>query len=735
MPVFYGVLKKKLNMRTIILILVLTNISFPLLAQQSIKGTVNDLSGEPIPGANVYLEKSFEGATAGVDGNFEISTSLQGSQVVIVSCIGYEMQKLSINVSEDNSSLNIVMKEAISALDAVVITAGAFDTNDRSRSEVLKPLDIVSTAGATADVTGVLNTLPGTQKVGETGKLFVRGGSSWETGTYIDGLKVAEPYNPSPEGIPSRFRFSPFLFNGTFFSTGGYSAEYGQALSSVLVLNTKDQLIRDQTDISLMSVGGGISHSKMLKKGSLFGELNYTNLTPYYGLVPQKTNWLEEPESINGTFFYRMNGDKGKVFKVYSNYEGSDFSLKQEYPNPGDGLKKISVRNDYLRNQVSYRALLNDDWGITGGVSYAFQNKKTGLEADRVHEKLHDISGKVVLDHESTDKIGLKGGIELNNTTYTETYDPDTSNVLYKLSYDQTIVAGFAEADIHLSTRLLTRIGARYEYLTDKKQHFIDPRVSLAYKTGEHEQVSVAFGTFHQTPYQEYYRVNPRLDQEKASHIILNFQHSVNNKTFRVEAYRKVYDNLVKISKGPEYESSSYSNNGSGYANGIEFFWRDASSVENLDYWLSYSFIDSEKNYLSHPYRATPSTISKHTFSLVLKYFITKLRSQLGVTFSASSGRPYDNPDKEGFNESMTKPYVDLGVNWSFLLKPNIIIHGSVSNVTGSRQVFGYNFSNVVDPSGNHNYVVVEPPAKRFFFLGCFISLSKDKQANILNNL
>jgi outer membrane cobalamin receptor len=722
-------------MRTIILFLVLLNISFPLFAQHTIKGTVQNVAGEPIPGANIYMEESFEGATAGVDGDFEISSSLQGNQIVIASCIGYEMQKLSINVSENNLCLNIVMKEAISALDAVVITAGAFDTNDRSRSEVLKPLDIVTTAGATADVPGVLNTLPGTQKVGETGKLFVRGGSSWETGTYIDGLKVAEPYNPSPVGIPSRFRFSPFLFNGTFFSTGGYSAEYGQALSSVLVLNTKDQLIRDQTDISLMSVGGGISHSKMLKKGSLFGELNYTNLTPYYCLIPQKTHWLEEPESINGTFFYRMNGEKGEVFKVYSNYEGSDFSLEQEYPNPDDGLKKISVRNDYLRNQVSYRALLNDDWGITGGVSYTFQNKKTDLETDRVREKLHDISGKVVLDHESTNKIGLKGGVELNNTNYNEQYDPDTSDVLYKLSFDQLIVAGFAEADIHLSTRLLTRIGARYEYLADKKQHFVDPRVSLAYKTGEHEQVSIAYGTFHQTPYQEYYRINPNLDQEKASHIIFNFQHSVNNKTFRIEAYRKVYDNLVKISEGFVYEASTYTNSGDGYANGIEFFWRDAHSIENLDYWLSYSFIDSEKKYLSHPYGTTPSTISKHTFSLVSKYFITKLRSQLGVTFYTSSGRPYNDPDKEGFNESMTKPYVDLGVNWSFLLKPNIIIHGSVSNVTGSKQVFGYNFSNADNPSGNHNRVAVEPPAKRFFFLGCFISLSKDKQANILNNL
>ena len=99
-----------------------------------------------------------------------------------------------------------------------------------------------------------LSTLPGTQKIGETEGLFVRGGSASETKTVIDEMVVENPFFSSVPDIPSRGRFSPMLFKGTFFSTGGYSAQYGQALSSVLVLKTQDLAPKTQTAISLMAV-------------------------------------------------------------------------------------------------------------------------------------------------------------------------------------------------------------------------------------------------------------------------------------------------------------------------------------------------------------------------------------------------------------------------------------------------------------------------------------------------
>ena len=73
------------------------------------------------------------------------------------------------------------------------------------------------------------------------GDYFVRGGDAGETQIFIDGIRVFTPYSPTTNNSPTRGRYSPFLFDGITFSTGGYSAEYGQALSSVLLLSTIDE--------------------------------------------------------------------------------------------------------------------------------------------------------------------------------------------------------------------------------------------------------------------------------------------------------------------------------------------------------------------------------------------------------------------------------------------------------------------------------------------------------------
>jgi len=80
-------------------------------------------------------------------------------------------------------------------------------------------------------------------------------------------FRVAQPYDASTNNLPTRGRFSPFLFSGISFSTGGYSAEYGEALSSVLLLNTLDEPDQNKTDIALMTVGlGNRQYTEMEKK-------------------------------------------------------------------------------------------------------------------------------------------------------------------------------------------------------------------------------------------------------------------------------------------------------------------------------------------------------------------------------------------------------------------------------------------------------------------------------------
>ncbi|PKP16321.1 MAG: TonB-dependent receptor, partial [Bacteroidetes bacterium HGW-Bacteroidetes-23] len=255
-------------------------------AQTEISGKITDEKGIAIPGANIYLEGTYDGASSDESGNFTFSTSEIGNKTIVISFLSFETFKKEIDVTNFKNQ-TIKLRESVNTLDAVIVTAGTFEAGDKARVSVLKPLDIVTTAGAAGDIIGALNTLPGTQTVGESGRLFVRGGEADETQTFVDGLRVAQPYGATAQNLPTRGRFSPFLFNGISFSTGGYSAEFGEALSSVLTLNTIDEPTQEQTDISLMTVGLGIGNTQKWNKNSLTFNAAYINLEPYQKLIPQ----------------------------------------------------------------------------------------------------------------------------------------------------------------------------------------------------------------------------------------------------------------------------------------------------------------------------------------------------------------------------------------------------------------------------------------------------------------
>src|SRR6056297_435659 len=273
--------------QTIFLILLKLSI---LNAQHTISGTVTDSEKNPIAGANVYLEGTYDGGTTDENGRFRFETEEIGNQNLVVSMISYDSYMQFGDISFF-SNMDIVLKEAMNQLTGVTLTAGTFEAGDNSKVSVLKPLDIVTTAGAAGDFIGALQTLPGTSNVSEDGRLFVRGGRAGETQVFIDGLRVFQPFNATANNIPTRGRFSPFLFDGITFSTGGYSSEYGQALSSVLLLNTIDEPDQEKTDIGIMTVGGTLGNTQKWEKSSLSVNASYINLAPYLAVFKDRNDW------------------------------------------------------------------------------------------------------------------------------------------------------------------------------------------------------------------------------------------------------------------------------------------------------------------------------------------------------------------------------------------------------------------------------------------------------------
>jgi len=181
--------------------------------------------------------------------------------------------------------------------------------------------------------------------------------------------------------------------------------------------------------------------------------------------------------------------------------------------------------------------------------------------------------------------------------------------------------------------------------------------------------------------------------------------------------------------------NSNYSNNGSGYAKGVELFWRDSKNIKNLEYWVSYSYIDSKRDYQNFPKEVTPNFVADHTMSLVSKYWIQDWRSQLGATYTFASGRPYNDPNSTDFMDGKTKTYNNFSVNWAYLISPQKILFFSVTNLFGFHNVFGYNYANKPNTDGVFERQAIVPTADRFFFVGYFWTISKDKKVNQLENL
>lgn len=708
-------------------------ISTAIFSQNTISGKVVDEKGKAVSGANIFIEGTYDGTSSSETGDFSFETSTQGNQTLVVSFVLSETLKMTVDVANFKER-TIKLRDNVNALDAVVISAGMLEAGDSGRVSVLKPLDIVTTAGSAGNIIAALQTLPGTQNVGEDGRLFVRGGEANETQTFVDGIRVSQPYGASAQNLPTRGRFSPFLFSGIAFSTGGYSAEYGEALSSVLLLNTKEEEVLNKTDIALMTVGLGVGHTQVWKKSSLSVNTSYLNLAPYQAVIKQDVDWNSPFQSLSGETVYRYNFVNG-IFKLYAAFDSSKFDINQDNVDFPEKMR-VDLNNTNLYFNSSYKGSFGNGWQVTTGLSYGYSKNKIKLNLDNVSNDENAAHLKLKLRKNFSSRVKLSFGADYFATNFGEEFRSNQGFTAVN-DYNSDIAAVYTETDVFFSKKFAAKVGIRMSYKDLLDETAISPRVSLAYKMAKNSQISMAYGDFSQIPSAEYIKYSKlhQFESEKASHYILNYSFHKEGKTLRAEAYYKDYSNLVKYNTSTVAYNSQFANNGSGYAKGLDLFWRDGSSVKNLEYWISYSYIDTERDYKNFPTFATPDFVADHTLSVVTKYWIGEWRSQIGFANTFSSGRPYNNPNEIQFMNGRTKSYNNLSFNWAYLLSQQKILYFSVSNILGTQNVYGYDYAKNPDAAGIYNRQEIVPTADRFFFVGFFWTISSDKKDNQLKNL
>jgi vitamin B12 transporter len=734
-------------------------------AQTPISGRIKDSKGKPVAGASLSIRDAYDGATSDSTGKFSFKTVEQGEKVLMATCIGYLAVEIKLVLKGEHITQDIVLKEEPDELKAVVITAGSFEASDSKRTTVLNSIDIVTTASANADVTSAIRTLPGAQQVGETEGLFVRGGTAGESKVFIDGTLVNNFFFSSAPDIASRGRFSPFLFKGTIFSSGGYSAQYGQALSSVLILESIDLPERSSASLGLSTVGlsGGYQQLSKNKKTSWGSSYNYTNLLPYFKVVKQAPDYFTIPEFHNGDFNYRLKTSASGMLKFYGYVNSSRFGLRRPDIDSIQLKDAFALTNLNYYGNLSWREKIGKKWKMNLGFAYSNNTDKIKNQLQNEWNSKQRISSypfvtknfsnnalselavlKAVFEKKLKGISAFRFGGEYFYSKDRSDFSNDSVSHFTTLA-DDRLKAGFAEADIYVTNGLAAKIGTRIEHSSLLQKANVVPRISLAYKPAEAGQASVAYGIFYQKPENNFFTRGYRfknLDYTKSTHYIINYQKVSHDYTLRVEGFYKKYEDLVKTLP-LQGKSDSLNNNGYGRASGFEVFWRDRKTFNKVDYWISYSFLNTKRDYLNYPTAMQPNFAAKHTASVVVKKFVTALKTQFNGSYTFATGRPYYNIryDKSSnqyriYDQGKTINYNSLSFSVNYL--PNINKPGagkfsvfvfSITNVLGSKQVFGYNYSyngRIKEP--------VTPTAGRFIFLGCFLSFGVDRSDEVINS-
>ena len=682
-------------------IIIMLLVACSAMSQTTVTGTITD-GREPLAGANVFIIGTIDGCLADSLGRFSFQTSMTGELMLRVTFMGFEdyTQPISIPTSPTThlSPLTIHMRERATTIDEVVVTASTYSFGKSDNFKTMDALDVVMAGNSCGDIVAALQSLPGTQKVGESGKLYVRGGESDECQTFVNGMHVLVPYSTNVENNAVRGRFSPFLFKGINFSLGGYGGEYGQALSSVLPMETTDVATGDKLGVSGSLVDWNLGGTKAFAKSSLSFNADLTSMGLYNTLFPDRYDWTRPYRKLSGEAQYKAELSSASVLKTYVGY---DLTSVGQHIND----RQLSLIEHNIYANTTLKTNIGRGYSLFTGIanSTVISDIDDALTlGDHYHNVRNEIHLKADIRKVYSTVLKMSAGIEDYLRHSTKRYDESH----YCLDYH--LLGAHADAQVRLMPQLFLNLSARAEHASYDGGWLLMPRATLSFVPNKRFQLSAMFGRYSQTADDDYIAMSGKhLAQSTADHAILSMQYRTPKMLLRIEPYYKKYHQLPLISNG------TYTANGYGTSRGFDIFVENHSIVKNLTTTLSYSFNDSERFYLDYTQLQTPDYASRHNLRLTLKYAMGK--TIIGLAESYASPRHYPVGDTPYYNS------IDANLTW--LVSPKVIVYTSLNNIFGRTNIFRYN----ADGSP------VTATRDRFFYIGIFVSLKNNKAYDISN--
>ncbi|MDD4644798.1 MAG: TonB-dependent receptor [Bacteroidales bacterium] len=670
-----------------------------------VRGFVYDKkTGEPLIGCNVYVgETRNYGASTDVNGFFMISKIPVGKYTMTATGVGYEKTSKDVEVLAGRViNEKLYISEQINTLNEVVISGEKQTMKTQVQTSIIKvtpkQMEKIPTIGGEPDLAQYLQVLPGVIFTGDQGgQLYIRGGAPIQNKVLLDGMIVYNPFH----SIGLFSVFDTDILNQVDVYTGGFGAEYGGRISSIMDITTRDG--------NKNRLSGKFSTSTFMAKALLEGPLKKAKddsdgsssfiLSAKHSYLEQSSKYLYKYIDTVGLPFnftdiygkVSINAKNGS--KV--NFFGFDFNDHVTYRNITDigwntygfGTNVVLIPGDYpalIKANVAYSKYL-----ITMNEADQ-QPRKSSIDGFNIGLSFVYILGKDELEY-GIETLGYNTNFNYFNS------------VGRKITQEQftTELAGFAKYKKTLG-KFLIEPSFRLHYYASLSEISPEPRLGLKYNLSDNFRLKFASGIYSQNliaansdrdvvnlfygflsgpeNLQKEFdgkAINSKL--QKSNHAIFGFEFDLTNRlNLNVETYikdniqltninrNKLYDDTGDNQDKPEYLRKDFIIE-TGKAYGIDFLLK--YDYKRVYLWGTYSLgwvtrYDGVINYAPHFDR-------RHNVNLVAAYTFGKdLTWEIGARWNLGSGFPFTQtqgfyekiPFHDGINTDYTTVNGELGI-------------------------------------------------------------------------
>ncbi len=527
-----------------------------------ITGIVTDAqNGEPLIGANILIEGTNLGAATDIEGKFLILNIPPGTYSVRVSYLGYETVLVEgVKIVVDQTT-ELPLKLSIKSIEVneVVVTAHAplIQKDLTSSKSVITREEIEALPVST--FTDLLSLQAGV--VGSGSNLHIRGGRSNEVAYLIDGMYVQDPLLG---GLATQINNDAIqemsLLSGTF------NAEYGDALSGVVNIVTRDGKEKFSGKLEYRTSEFGIERYSELHEGRINGSLSGTiinNLTFFLSAEQDKRgSYLPFGYNQDKTFFSKLTTTAVPFLKISLSNRGS-IGRRQSY---NHSWKYISDqyskrKTDSWQSALSITHTIGNNLFYDLRVSYFNQGYFSGIEKDTSQflptsqreyfsqygngfefysladpvevidsrTATADIKADAVWQANELNEVKFGAAYKKHWLRYFNVYDPKR-NFPYFNNYKTNPfeAAAYVQDKIELPY-LVINLGLRYDYVNANVQFRNDPlnpnsiikvkprsqfspRIGIAHPISDRTKLHFAYGHFFQNPEFQFLFENHQYD-------------------------------------------------------------------------------------------------------------------------------------------------------------------------------------------------------------------------------